>query len=73
MIIRELHEARKRSVKNRLEKAVRFNPSNDPVFSATNIRYEASRKTQAINVGGIGLIHRLALESGLVNAINARW
>ena len=70
MIIHQLHEARKRSVRNRLEKAVRFNPSNDAVFSATNIRYEVSRKTQAINVGGIGLIHKLALESGLVDAIN---
>src|SRR3972149_9612988 len=72
MLIRGLHEARKRSAKNRLAKAVRFNPSNDPVLSATNIRYEASRKTQAINVGGIGLIHRLALESGLVDALNRK-
>src|SRR3990172_12614294 len=72
MIMRELHEARKRSVKHRLEKAVRFNPSNDPVFSATNIRYEVAWKTQAIHMGGIGLIHRLAFESGLVEAINRK-
>jgi hypothetical protein len=72
MIIRGLHEARKRSVKDRLEKAVHFNPSDDPVFSATNIRYEESRKTQAINVGGIGLIHKLTLESGLVDALNGK-
>src|SRR3990172_2868601 len=72
MIMRELHEARRRSVKHPLEKAVRFNPSNDPVFSATNIRYEVAWKTQAIHMGGIGLIHRLALESGLVEAINRK-
>jgi hypothetical protein len=70
MIVREIHEARKRSVENRLENAVRYNPSGDPVLSATNIRYEVSEKTRAINVGGIGLIHKLALESGLVDAIN---
>jgi hypothetical protein len=71
MIIRKMHKARKRSVENRLENAVRFNPSGDPVFSATNIRYEVSEKTRAINVGGIGLIHKLALESGLVDSINS--
>lgn len=72
MIIREMHEARKKSVENRLKNAVRFNASGDPVFSAKNIRYEASEKTRAINVGGIGLIHKLALESGLVDAINSK-
>ena len=70
MIIREMHEARKRSVKNRLKNAVRFNAASEPVFKATNLRYEVSEKTRAINVGGIGLIHKLALESGLVDSIN---
>ena len=70
MIIREMHEARKKSVLNRLKNAVRFNPSAEPVFSATNIRYEMAEKTRAINVGGIGLIHKLSRESGLVDAIN---
>ena len=70
MIIREMHEARKKSIENRLENAVRFNASGDPVLSATNIQYEMSEKTRAINVGGIGLIHKLALESGLVEAMN---
>jgi hypothetical protein len=72
MIIREMHEARKASVKNRLANAVRFNASRDPVMSATNIQYEMSEKTRAINVGGIGLVHKLALESGLVDAINSK-
>ena len=70
MIIREMHEARKKSIENRLENAVRFNASGDPVLSAKNIQYEMSEKTRAINVGGIGLIHKLALESGLVDSIN---
>jgi hypothetical protein len=70
MILREMHEARKKSVESRLKNAVRFNASADPVLSATNIQYEMSEKTRAINVGGIGLIHKLALESGLADAIN---
>ena len=70
MIVREIHEARKRGVENRLKNAVRYNPSGKPVLSATNHRYEVSEKTRAINVGGIGLIHKLASESGLVEAIN---
>lgn len=70
MIIPEIYEARKRSLENRLDNAVRFNASGDPVFSATNVQYEMSQKTRAINVGGIGLIHNLAVESGLVDAIN---
>jgi len=70
MIIRKMHEARKKSVKDRLKNAVRFNPTANPVCSATNIHYEAAEKTRAINVGGIGLIHKLAQESGLVDAIN---
>lgn len=70
MIIREMHEARKKRIENRLEEAVRVNLSGDPVFSAGNIEYEMSEKTRAINVGGIGLVHKLALESGLVGAIN---
>jgi len=72
MIIREMHEARKKSIKNRLRDAVQFNPTAEPVISATNIRYEASDKTRATNVGGIGLIHKLAVESGLVEAINRK-
>jgi hypothetical protein len=70
MIIREMHEVRKERIRNRLDDAVHFNPAREPVFAATNIRYEAAEKTRAINVGGIGLIHTLAVESGLVGAIN---
>ena len=70
MIIPEMHVARKNSVEKRLRGAVRFNASRDPVLSATNLEYEISEKTEAINVGGIGLIHKLSMESGLVDAIN---
>jgi hypothetical protein len=41
-----------------------------PMFAARNIRYELAEKTQAIGVGGIGVVHRLAQETGLVEAID---
>ena len=72
MIALKVTKARKNRIKNRLKNAVRFNSSKEPVFSATNIRYEIAEKTRAINTGGIGLIHKLSLESGLVDAINRR-
>jgi hypothetical protein len=40
------------------------------MFAATNVHYELGEKTQAIGVGGIGLVHRLAREIGLVEAID---
>lgn len=67
-----MHEVRKRSIKQRLKKAVRPNGSGKPVFSASKLRYEAAAKTRAIAVGGIGLIHRVATASGLVTALNNR-
>lgn len=70
MIVPEMHATRKHRVEKRLSDAVRFNPSGDPVLSATNLEYEVSEKTRAIAVGGIGLIHQLSRECGLVDAIN---
>lgn len=70
MIIREFHEQSKRRIGQRLKRAVRVNADGRPVLSATNFRYEAAERTRAMNVGGIGIIHRLATESGLVAALN---
>ena len=71
MIIPAMVEAGKKRVEERLNDAVRFNATRDPVLSASNIDYEISDRTRAIHVGGIGLIHSLALESGLVDALNS--
>jgi hypothetical protein len=43
-----------------------------PVFAASNIRYEIADKVRGIGVGGIGAIHQLARECGLVEAIDRR-
>jgi hypothetical protein len=42
------------------------------MFSAANIRVELADKVRAIGVGGIGLVHQLAREMGLVAAIDRR-
>ena len=39
------------------------------MFKANNIHYELSERTRGIGVGGIGAVHKLALASGLVEAI----
>jgi len=42
------------------------------MFAAANIRVELANKVRAIGVGGIGLVHQLAREVGLVDAIDRR-
>ena len=43
-----------------------------PMFAASNIRVELADKVRAIGVGGIGLVHQLARQVGLVQAIDRR-
>jgi hypothetical protein len=42
------------------------------MFTARNIHYELSDKTRGLGVGGIGAMHLLAGQSGLVEAIDQR-
>ena len=60
---------RKRRIKGRL-KPRNWSKQDVPMFRASNIHYELSERTRGIGVGGIGAIHKLALESGLVEAID---
>ena len=59
----------KRRIERRLERDGGGN-GGKPMFAARNIHYELAEKTQAIGAGGIGVIHRLAQQVGLVEAIN---
>jgi hypothetical protein len=43
-----------------------------PEFAARTMRYEVADRVRAIPCGGIGAIHRLAREVGLVDALHAR-
>ena len=68
-------QQRLRKTKRRIERRLRRGEGGNggkPMFAASNIRYEFAAKTQAIGVGGIGLVHRLAQQSGLVEAIDRR-
>jgi len=42
------------------------------MFAGKNVRVELADKVRAIGVGGIGVVHRLAQEVGLVDAIDRR-
>src|SRR5947209_4326345 len=65
------HAAGKRKIRQRLDRPVTA-PSPQPVFTASNIHYEASSKTRAIPCGGIGAIHLLVRKLGLAQAIDER-
>ena len=71
MIMPERIETRKRSIEQRLNGGLPDDMSQ-PMFSASNIHYELAERTHAISYGGIGLIHQLAKESGLVEAIDRK-
>jgi hypothetical protein len=71
MIIRKTVEARKRRIKRRLNLGLPEDCSQ-PMFSASDIEYELSDRTRAINHGGIGLFHKLAQEIGLIEAIDGK-
>jgi hypothetical protein len=65
------HALGKRKICQRLDKPVTA-PSPRPVFTASNIHYEAATKTQAISCGGIGAIQLLVRKLGLAQAIDER-
>ena len=71
MIIPERIEQRKRSIDRRLNGPIEQDFTR-PMFSATNIHYELAERTRAIGYGGIGLVHKLAQETGLIDAIDRR-
>lgn len=60
----------KRRIDKRNEHKVRDNSA--PVFTMRTVRFEFSDRTQATCYGGLGFIHPLAHQSGLVNAIDQR-
>ena len=62
---------RKRRIQYRLRKR---QPKSQaaPVFTASNIHYDVAERTRGLGVGGIGVIHRLARQSGLIEAIDER-
>ena len=58
----------KRSVQQRIEH--KAENRDEPMFRARNIQFEVAERTQAICYGGLGLMHSLARECGLIDAID---
>jgi hypothetical protein len=71
VIIPERVERRKRSIDRRLSGPIEQD-FTQPMFSASNIHYELADRTRAVSYGGIGLVHKLAKETGLIEAIDRR-
>ena len=68
---------RKRLVnrKRRLEHRLRprnWSPQDKPMLAASNIHYELSDRVRGLGSGGIGAMHLLARQTGLIDAVDAR-
>ena len=68
---------RKRRILKRLaranrEKYERCAAEAGPVFDPAGVKYELAEKTRGIAYGGVGLMMKLAQETGLVEAIDRR-
>ena len=62
---------RKRRIERRLEP--RDWPAQDePMFRASNVHYDVADRTRAMAYGGIGVIHQMCRQIGLIDAIDER-
>ena len=64
------HRKSKRKLSRRLEN--RPHVREKPMLEASNIHYEISDKVEAIHCGGIGAVHLLARNSGLIQTIDEK-
>ena len=60
---------RKRRIQYRL-RDIHWTPQDQPMFSAGNIHYELADRIRGLGAGGIGAMHLLARQTGLVQAID---
>lgn len=61
----------KRRIQRRLDKTD-LRGCSEPMMTASNIHYEIADRTRGICAGGIGTIHTLAQQLGLIEAIDRR-
>ncbi len=61
----------KRRLQRRLDKA-NVRGCDRPMLTASNIHYETSGRVRGINHGGIGALHALARQLGLIDALDRR-
>lgn len=69
--IRRKLNSEKRKIEKRLKKAL-LQDGQSPTTHGGNIRYELSERQGAIGCGGIGLMHLLAAQSGLIHNLDKR-
>jgi hypothetical protein len=69
--IQDQLDTRKRRIEDRLDKHD-LSGMELPMFTAANIHYEIADRTRGLSHGGIGAIHILAKQLGLIDAINKR-
>lgn len=62
---------RKQKIKNRTRRR-NWDDQNRPMFSGSNIHYEFDGRHKGISYGGIGIIHTLAEQTGLIDEIDKR-
>ena len=72
MIIREQIESRQRRIALRLDKLKYPEDMSQPMMRGPSPHFELSDRTVGTAYGGIGLIHKFALELGLADAIDQR-
>jgi hypothetical protein len=70
-IIRQKLANSKRRIQRRLDKTD-LRGCSQPMMTARNIHYEIAERTRGISAGGIGAIHTLAKQIGLIEAIDRR-
>lgn len=61
---------RKKKVARRHNKAGHWQARPAPMFSSGKLHYEVGSKTEAMNFGGIGAVHRMVTNLGLSEAID---
>jgi Transposase DDE domain group 1 len=69
--IREQWRRRKRRIERRLDKS-NLGECSKPLLSGGNIHYEFADRSRGMAYGGIGALHALARQIGLIDAIDSR-
>jgi hypothetical protein len=62
---------RKRKIEYRL-RDIDWEEQPEPMFTASNIHFQVAQRTRALSAGGIGVIHKLARETGLIEEIDGK-
>jgi Transposase DDE domain group 1 len=70
-IIRRKLANSKRRIERRLDKTD-LRGCSEPMMTATNIHYEIGERSRGMTAGGIGAMHTLVRQLGLIEAINQR-